>query len=251
MVRSRLGGKPPRGIIEENARVPSLRRYLRMSSQKSSAVPPQRARGRARVEALLEAASLVFSERGYDQATMTEIATRSNTAIGSLYRFFPTKEALGEMLLRRFLERAEAGLDELTARASELPGDALAEALVRHVTGAGDDSLRVGTQAILEGRSDAREIRRTFRVRRRKQLAAILRRANPDLSQERAYDRAAVLLYILKGEEALVQDEPSAARRLGAELRRVAVRYVEDALGERGRRAYAVAEGRRRREPRG
>jgi AcrR family transcriptional regulator len=32
----------------------------------------------------------------YDQAKMTEIATRSNTAIGSLYRFFPSKEALAQ-----------------------------------------------------------------------------------------------------------------------------------------------------------
>ena len=37
-------------------------------------------------------------EKGYDAATMTEIAARSGTAIGSLYRFFPSKESLSDAL---------------------------------------------------------------------------------------------------------------------------------------------------------
>ena len=36
---------------------------------------------------------------------MTEIAARSNTAIGSLYRFFPTKEVLADALLDRYWEQ--------------------------------------------------------------------------------------------------------------------------------------------------
>jgi len=205
-----------------------------MPSQKSSvAVAPKRARGRARVEALLEAASAVFAERGYDQATMTEIAARSQTAIGSLYRFFPTKEAMGETLLHRFLERSEAGLDALAARADKLTSDELADALIHHVAGSKSDSLRAGTTAILEGRSDALEIRRSFRGRRRKQLARILRMANSALSPERAQDRATVLLYLLKGERALAEEEPSAARRLIPELRCLVRQYITDALRER------------------
>jgi AcrR family transcriptional regulator len=185
------------------------------------------------VEALLEAASAVFAERGYDQATMTEIAARSSTAIGSLYRFFPTKEALGETLLQRFLERSAAGLDALAARADELTSDALAEAIIHHVAGSKSDVLRAGTGAILEGRSDAPEIRRSFRARRRKQLARILRTANSALSHERAQDRATVLLYLLKGERALAEEEPSAGRRLIPELRGLVRQYVTDALRER------------------
>jgi AcrR family transcriptional regulator len=182
---------------------------------------------------LLDAASTVFAERGYDQATMTEIAARSSTAIGSLYRFFPTKEALGETLLERFFERSAAALDALAARADKLDAEALAEALVHYVAGSRSDNLRAGTLAVLESRGDAPEIRRAFRARRRKQLAGILRKANPALSQERAHDRAAVVLYILKGEHALAQQEPSAARRLVPELRRLVGQYIAEALRER------------------
>src|SRR5580692_5334242 len=118
-----------------------------MASQKSSAVAPKRARGHARVEALLEAASAVFAERGYDSATMTEIAERSSTAIGSLYRFFPTKEALGETLLQRFLERSASELDVLAAGADRLSAEELADALIRHVAGTKSDADRASTAA--------------------------------------------------------------------------------------------------------
>jgi AcrR family transcriptional regulator len=204
-----------------------------MPSQKSSAVSPKRARGRARVEALLDAAGAVFAERGYDKATMTEIAARSCTAIGSLYRFFPTKEALGEMLLQRFLERSASELDALLAGADRLSAEELADALIRQVAGTKSDKDRASTAAILEGRGDAADIRRTFRARRRKQVAGILRKANPALSQERAQDRAAVVLYILKGEQALAQEEPTAARRLVPEVRRLVGQYIAEALRER------------------
>jgi len=63
-----------------------------MASQKSiEAVAPKRQRGRERVAAILDAAAQLFIEQG-QAVTMTEIAARSGTAIGSLYRFFPTRE---------------------------------------------------------------------------------------------------------------------------------------------------------------
>jgi AcrR family transcriptional regulator len=204
-----------------------------MASQKSSAVAPKRARGHARVEALLDAASLVFAERGYDPATMTEIAARSATAIGSLYRFFPTKEALGETLIRRFTERSTAGFDDLAARADTLSGEELAAELIQELSGSRSDSLRAGVAAILEARGDAPQIRRAFRSQRRKLVANVLLKANPSLGRERAQDRAAVVFYIVKSEQSLAQDEPSAARRWIPELRRLVTRYIVEAVDER------------------
>ena len=204
-----------------------------MSSQKSSAVAPKALRGHARVEALLSAASAIFAERGYDQATMTEIAARSATAIGSLYRFFPTKEALGETLLRRFIERSGADLDELAARAGTLDGEELAERLIQWLVGLQADSVRAGVAAILDARGDAPELRRAFRAQRRKQVASLLSKANPALGRERAQDRAAVIVFLLKGERAIAQDEPSAERRWIRELRRLVSQYVVEALNER------------------
>jgi len=204
-----------------------------MASQKSRAVPPTRARGRARVEALLDAASAVFGERGYDHATMTEIAVRASTAIGSLYRFFPTKEALGETLLRHFAERSAAEFDALAGRAEALDAAMLAEALFAHAAHIRTDDRLAGALAVLEGRSDGPEFRRAYRAGLCRQISSILRKANPGLSKERAQDRATVLLYVVKGEHVLPREDPGAARRLTAEIRRLVNQYIADALCER------------------
>ncbi|MGO9848711.1 MAG: TetR/AcrR family transcriptional regulator, partial [Methylocella sp.] len=81
------------------------------------ALSPQRSIGRERVAALMTAAAQVIQERGFDTATMAEIAARADTKIGSLYRFFPNKEVLGEALLQRYSELLDAACDEIDARA--------------------------------------------------------------------------------------------------------------------------------------
>jgi len=43
---------------------------------------------------ILEAAELVFSEKGYISATMEEIAAKSEFAVGTLYKFFDNKSKL-------------------------------------------------------------------------------------------------------------------------------------------------------------
>jgi hypothetical protein len=42
-----------------------------------------------------------------------------------------------------------------------------------------------------------------------------------------------VIVYILKGEQTLAQEEPSAARRVIPELRRLVSQYIAEALRER------------------
>jgi AcrR family transcriptional regulator len=53
-------------------------------------------------EQLLTAAAIVFNEHGLD-ASVTEIARVAGVGIGTLYRRFPTKEALVDALVREIL----------------------------------------------------------------------------------------------------------------------------------------------------
>ncbi len=55
---------------------------------------PQQRRSQERVEQILKAAAEVFWEVGYDAATTHAIAKRAQTAVGTLYRFFPNKLAI-------------------------------------------------------------------------------------------------------------------------------------------------------------
>src|SRR6266699_5564665 len=65
---------------------------------------PKQARGEERIAAILQAAALVFHEVGFDAATTNMIAQRAQTAIGSLYDFFPNKETIARRLNEQFCE---------------------------------------------------------------------------------------------------------------------------------------------------
>lgn len=63
-------------------------------------------------ERLLEAAGKAFEKAG-TQASLEDIARQAGVGVGTLYRHFPTREALIEALLREQLEALLALADEL------------------------------------------------------------------------------------------------------------------------------------------
>jgi len=73
---------------------------------------------------LLTAAATVFTEHGADDASLEEIARRAGVGIGTLYRHFPTRQALLEAVYRDQVEALRLRADELLA--SDSPGEALA-----------------------------------------------------------------------------------------------------------------------------
>ncbi|WP_280402383.1 TetR/AcrR family transcriptional regulator [Nocardia carnea] len=83
---------------------------------------PRQARSRFTVDILLEAAAQLFGRDGL-AATTNHIAERAGTSIGTLYQYFPDKQAILHALARRHIVEAAARLgavlDEL--RATEPP----------------------------------------------------------------------------------------------------------------------------------
>ncbi len=82
---------------------------------------PTQERSRARVARMLDAATEVFAEVGFDAATTEAIAERAGTSIGSVYQFFPNKKALFDAIGERYLDEVrvlfERFLSEGPARA--------------------------------------------------------------------------------------------------------------------------------------
>ena len=62
---------------------------------------PRQARSRASVDALLEATAQLLREGGYARLTTNRIAERAGVSIGTLYQFYPGKEALVAALVER------------------------------------------------------------------------------------------------------------------------------------------------------
>lgn len=65
---------------------------------------PKQARSQERVHHILDVAEQLFIEFGYEQTTTRAIATRAAIPVGSLYQFFPDKEALVRALANRYFE---------------------------------------------------------------------------------------------------------------------------------------------------
>jgi AcrR family transcriptional regulator len=88
-----------------------------------AAAKPLRADARRNREQLLAAAVDLFDERGVE-APLEEIARRANVGIGTLYRHFPTRDAVIEAVYRREVVVRCSGVDDLIRDLE--PADALA-----------------------------------------------------------------------------------------------------------------------------
>jgi AcrR family transcriptional regulator len=87
-----------------------------MSSPKRSFIPRKRQeRGARRVEAIVAAAAALFAERGFDGTSMNAIAKASGLTIGSLYQYFPNRDAIVDAVAELYLTAWRAEKDEALA----------------------------------------------------------------------------------------------------------------------------------------
>jgi AcrR family transcriptional regulator len=93
-----------------------------MTDQSAETVRRPRADAVRNRERVLEAAKAVFSAGGPD-ASLEAVAKRAGVGIGTLYRHFPTREALFEAVYRREVEQLGELAEQLKSEAA--PVDAL------------------------------------------------------------------------------------------------------------------------------
>lgn len=78
---------------------------------------PQQDRSKVTVDAILTATARILTQEGYDRATTNRIAELAGVSIGSLYQYFPSKEALvislAEHHVNTMMEMIESKLKDL------------------------------------------------------------------------------------------------------------------------------------------
>ena len=193
------------------------------------AIAPQRRHGKARVAAVLDAAAAVIAEKGYDAATMAEIAVLANAPIGSLYRFFPNKEILADALVQRYVILVNEAFDAIEQQAPLHPTNFVADAILDFGTRLHDETKAM--VGLLESRSDWSAKRQKFRELLLGRIAGILRQRSSTLSENAARDVAVILLHHMKIMKSFksgrdVPNSPGAAD----ELRRMNRLYVAQRL---------------------
>lgn len=92
--------------------------------------PPKTGIGAEIVESILSAAEIVIEQEGLARFTTNRVAERAGVSVGSLYQYFPNKEAVLAELARRLERRTRAQLVEVLRSSTELPLDATAARVV-------------------------------------------------------------------------------------------------------------------------
>ena len=193
--------------------------------RKTSRRQPRQARSRDTVDVLLEAAARVFRREGW-RATTNRIAAEAGVSVGSLYEYFPNKQALLTALAERHLVVAERGVGAALDEAPSL--HALLEALQAAVV----ESQRYPSQALeLVTGGARRELAARARALRERVLEALRTRLlEHGCTPGSATPRARVLFGVLGELTAqLGWTEPEQAAELRRELLEMAVAHAQRA----------------------
>jgi AcrR family transcriptional regulator len=194
---------------------------------------PTQARSRERLRRVLDAADQVLSTDGADAFTTTRIAQVAGVPVGSVYRYFPDKEAIVEALATRYwaefadLVAAAADADEQSPLDDPLGAvlDALAAGL----------RARPGFLALWFGGLRTERIRDATRPTRNAIAASVSRILAVHWPRSPARDRAAAARMVVLAGDGLLREafrtSPGGDRQILAESRVMLHAYVGARLG--------------------
>ncbi len=153
----------------------------------------------------------MFSEKGYEAATMTEIAARAGASIGSLYQFFPTKELLARALHEAYLADLSSMLEglrqEVLGQNAADMADRLFDRLLAFL------AERPAFSALAERRDIDKEQKRKTGAVMREQIAGLLASTSQPFPEARREAMAAVVLQLMKAAVSLSSEDDADRRR--------------------------------------
>lgn len=186
-------------------------------------------RGRRRMESILDAASEVFEEAGYDAATTNGIAAKAGISPGSLYQFFPNKRAIAEALTSRYVAEMRAMYDvALDPSLGRLPLPLMIDRVVDPMIAF--HLAHPGAKALLAGADVSEDLAATtqrLHAAMLEQVDDLIAVAAPTLPQRGRRRTGQMCVQIVKAILPMVSASGPADRRaVVAELKRALVGYL-------------------------
>jgi AcrR family transcriptional regulator len=206
-----------------------------MTARSPSASPaqprkqPRQSRSRETVRTILDAAAAVLIKRGYEGMSTNQVAQRAGVSIGSLYQYFPSKEAIIAALIDEHLEAEHAIIREAFERLADAP-------LERAVAGLVDAVLLTSTVNPKLRRVFLEQIPRVGRFQRlRERVAAVeemvmayFEHHQPEIRPTNLRLAAFMLTHAADGviQTAKAERPETLADGLAVELRELVLRYL-------------------------
>lgn len=188
---------------------------------------PKQSRSKATVAAILEAAAQILAERGWAGFNTNVIAERAGVSIGSLYEYFPNKQALVDEIASNHLAQGEALLLSAAGRAGSEDPEALVDALVQGLVDLHRDDPRLH-RALSSEVPLSPGIRARVEATRQRAIAFVARVLashvdTPGVAAQLLVDTADTVVH-----RWFVEDDGTLAppERMAAELRRMLLAYL-------------------------
>ena len=195
---------------------------------------PRQARGEQRIAAILQAAAQVFYEVGFDAATTDMIAKQAHTAIGSLYDFFPNKEAIAQRLSEQFCDDMHVLFDGILTDElvqvplSQLIDDILDPLVQYHQTHPGFQALWLksgGDPRLARMHQDLTEVLT-------RKTAWVFARRYPQLDEAAARRLSHICIRTVQALLSLAGDGPGLDSQIIVELKTMIRAYLQAVFGE-------------------
>ena len=193
-------------------------------------VEPQQERATRRLANFLDIAEVLFAEIGYEATTMTAIAERSGSGIGTLLHYFPDKQSMAFALFDQYTQKVEAYWKPLIEQAEILSHPAFAETFLERVI----EFLRE-RPAYLQLLAAPIRLSRDPAARRalRAAIANAFRAKDPSLTSEKAMLAANITLQMVKGMTTLYAEAgPKEKPLIIAEYKKALTLYLGSVLSE-------------------
>jgi len=196
---------------------------------------PQQKRSLERVERILDAAAIVFDEVGFEATTTHAIAAKADTAVGSLYQFFPDKLAIFNALELRHVDRVYVIWDRLLRpEIIQLPFSDLIH------------TIRVQFQQLFEQPTSKiifvqfytsptifRNIDNSFTQKMIQLMAKLLQTRNPALSNHRTQLLGEICVHGINSLILLaLGNEPARCQAIFMEIEAILKAYLKDDIGD-------------------
>jgi AcrR family transcriptional regulator len=197
---------------------------------------PRQARSQERINRILDTAENVFAEVGYEAATTNLIASQAATSIGSLYEFFPNKDAIGRALAERYIEQIDRLYENLFETAflgaDDSAGHVNGQVVVERIVHGLDEFYRAhpGAVPLLNGQHTSPDLAAAgarLQIALERRIEAVLAQRRPELPVASWRLIAMVIADVARALLVRADSVPLSQRRaIVRELDRVVVGYL-------------------------